>query len=235
MLRSKPTQGSEEGKGEADSSLEHPASPTNGANMLEKYPLLWPTGWPRTRPQDRESRAAWKRTEHQTIEALELELKRFGVISATLTRKDPSDFRGPSDPSVAVHFSRKHEDDFSWQDALGIYDPAPTLDAIDAAYRKLAAQHHPDRGGDVEMFRALTTHRKNALAYVNRLIGQAHDHVIACDKFKESRWNINAIRLTIHSLRQIERDGTSALLEQAMKGFAALPEGVDRVESAVAR
>jgi hypothetical protein len=193
--------------------------------MKEAYPLRWPDGWPRTRVQDREARAAWKKTERQTIDALELELKRFGVLSSVLTRKDPQDFRGPSDPSVAVHFSRKGEDDFSWQDALGIHNPAPTVDEIDSAYRKLVAPHHPDRGGDVEMFRALTTHRKNAVAYVNRLSGQTHDHVIACDKFKEARWNINAVRLTIHSLRQIERDGTSALLEQAMKGFAALTEG----------
>lgn len=202
--------------------------------MIIKYPLLWPEGWPRTRPQDREFRTAWKKTERQSIEALDLELKRFGVLTATITRKDPEDFRGPDDPSVAVHFSRKHEDDFSWQDALGIHDPAPTIEQIDLAYRKLAAQYHPDRGGDVEMFRALTTHRKNALAYVNRLIGQTHEHAIACDKFKEARWNINAIRMTVHSLRQIERDGTSALLEQAMKGFAAIPERSENHEHASA-
>lgn len=194
--------------------------------MKEAYPLIWPQGWPRTRVKDREERKAWKKTERQTMEALDLELKRFGVLSAAVTRKDPNDIRGPDDPSVSVYFSRKHEDDFSWQDALGIHNPAPTLDEIDTAYRRLVAQHHPDRGGDVEIFHALTTHRKNAVAYVSRLSGLAHEHVIACDKFKESRWNINAIRLTIHSLRQIERDGTSALLEQAMKGFAQLTEGV---------
>lgn len=192
--------------------------------MKEAYPLAWPDGWPRTRIPDRETRVAWKKTERQSVEALEVELKRFGVLSATLTRKDPTDFRGPADPSVAVHFSRKHEDDFSWQDALGIQNPTPTIDEIDGAYKKLVRQHHPDQGGDVEMFRALTTHRKNALAYINRLSGQSHEHAIACDKFKEARWNINAIRMTIHSLRQIERDGTSALLEQAMKGFVAIPE-----------
>lgn len=192
--------------------------------MKESYPLSWPVGWPRTRIQDREIRSAWKKTERQSIEALEVELKRFGVLSSTLTRKDPSDFRGPADPSVAVWFSRKHEDDFSWQDALGIHNPTPTIEEIDEVYRKLVRQHHPDHGGDVEMFRALTTHRKNAVAYVNRLSGQSHELSIGCDKFKEARWNINAIRMTIHSLRQIERDGTSALLEQAMKGFAAIPE-----------
>ena len=175
--------------------------------------------------QDRESRPAWKKPERESIDALELELKRFGVLSATLTRKDPDDFRGPSDPSIALHFSRRREEDFSWQDALGITNPTPTIDEVDEVYRKLARKHHPDQGGDVEMFRALTAHRKNALAYINRLSGQSLEHAIACDKFKESKWNINAIRMTIHSLRQIERDGTSALLEQAMKGFAnQIPE-----------
>ncbi|MGA3168349.1 MAG: hypothetical protein ABSF14_19785 [Terriglobia bacterium] len=192
--------------------------------MKETHPLLWPQGWPRTRIADREARAAWKKTERQSIEALELELKRFAVLSATLTRKDPSDFRGPSDPSISVSFSRKREDDFSWQDALGIHDPAPSLEEITAIYRKLVAPHHPDQGGDPEMFRALTTHKNNALAYVNRLSGQTYEYAIACDKFKEARWNITAIRLTVHSLRQIERDGTSALLQQAMKGFAAIAE-----------
>lgn len=192
--------------------------------MKEIFPLQWPEGWPRTRPQDRELRTAWKKTERQSIEALEQELKRFKVLSVTLTRKDPEDFRGPADPSVAIWFSRKHEDDFTWQDALGIRNPAPTIDEIDNAYRALVKKHHPDQGGDVEMFRALTTHRKNAVAYITRLSGHSHELSMGADKFKEVRWNITAIRNTIRSLRQMERDGTTALLEQALKGYAAIPE-----------
>lgn len=192
--------------------------------MKEKYPLAWPENWPRTRIQDREARSAWKKNERQCIEALELELKRFGVLAATITRKDPDDFRGAPDPSIAVWFSRKHKDDFTWQDALGIRNPAPAREEIDEAYRALARKHHPDMGGDVEMFRAATMHYKNALAYVERLTGQTHELAIACDKYEQPKWNINAIRMTIHSLRQIERDGATALLEQAMKGFIAIPE-----------
>ena len=78
--------------------------------MKETYPLMWPENWPRTRIQDRESRPAWKKTERQAIDALDLELKRFGVLSVTITRKDPDDFRGAPDPSIAVWFSRKHKD-----------------------------------------------------------------------------------------------------------------------------
>lgn len=200
--------------------------------MQERYPLAWPEGWPRTRIQDREIRTSWKKTERQFFELLETELARFNVISAKLTRKDPRDISGPSDPSVAIWFSRRHVDDFFWQDALGIQDPAPTADKIESAYRRLAMQHHPDRGGDIETFHALTIHKKNALAYINRHTGAAPEFSIACDQFKESRWNIAAIRNTVRSLRQMERDGTSKLLERTMKGFAALPEGGANASSA---
>lgn len=202
--------------------------------MKETYPLKWPEGWPRTAIKDREARAVWKKSERQAIEALELELKRFGAISSVLTRKDPSDIRTAPDPSVAVMFARKRDDDFSWQGALGIQNPAPTLDEIEAAFRRLANQHHPDRGGDVETWHALAKHKKAAIAYVNRLSGSAHDYAIGCDKYKETRWNITAICATIRSFRQIERDGASRLLERAMQGFAALPEGQNVNASATA-
>jgi hypothetical protein len=174
--------------------------------------------------RDREVRTAWKKTERQALETLELELKRFNALSWALTRKDPQDFRTAPDPSVAVQFSRKREDDFSWQGALGISNPAPSHEEIETAFRRLAAPHHPDKGGDIETWHALTQHKKNALAYVNRLSGKSPDYVIACDKFKETRWNITAICHTIHSLRQMERDGTSRLLERALTGFAAIAE-----------
>jgi len=109
---------------------------------------------------------------------------------------------------------------------LRIDNPAPSIEEIESAFRRLAAPYHPDKGGDIETWHALDKHKKNALAYVNRLSGASRDFVIPCDNFKEARWNINAIRMTIHSLRQMERDGTSGLLERAMKGFAALPESV---------
>jgi hypothetical protein len=194
--------------------------------LKETYPLAWPEGWPRTRIQDREARPAWKKTERQSIDALELELKRFGAVAPVITRRDPQDFRTAPDPSIAVWFSRRpEEEDFSWQTALGIDNPAPTIDEIKNAFKLKAAPYHPDRGGDVETWHALNKHMQNAMAYVNQMSGKSRDFCIPCDNFKESRWNINAIRMTLHSLRQMERDGTSGLLERAMKGFAAaLPE-----------
>lgn len=195
--------------------------------MKETYPLLWPEGWPRARIQDREARPAWKKTERQSIDALEVELKRFGAVAPVITRRDPDDFRSAPDPSIAVWFSRRREEeDFSWQTALGIENPAPTIEEIEHAFKFKAAPYHPDKGGDVETWHALDKHKRNALAYVNRLSGKSRDFCIPCDNFKEARWNINAIRMTIHSLRQMERDGTSGLLERAMKGFAALPASV---------
>jgi len=193
--------------------------------MKENYPLLWPEGWPRTPLGDREVRPAWKKTERQSIDALEVELKRFGAIAPVITRRDPDDFRTAPDPSIAIWFSRKREEeDFSWQNALGIDNPAPTIEEIEQAFKRKAAPFHPDRGGDVETWHALNKHKQNAVAYVNQMSGKTRDFCIPCDTFHEARWNINAIRMTIHSLRQMERDGTSGLLERAMKGFTALPE-----------
>src|SRR6266699_1071978 len=97
--------------------------------MNKTYPLVWPEGWPRTPLGDRIVRPAWKKTEHQAIAALEVELKRFGAMAPVITRKDPEDFRGAPDPSIAVWFSRKREEeDFSWQNALRIDNPAPSIE-----------------------------------------------------------------------------------------------------------
>lgn len=194
--------------------------------MKETHPLQWPLGLPRTAIKDREARAAWKKTERQSLEVLDMELKRFGALAWTLTRKDPSDIRTAPDSSVAILISRPTEDDFSWQQVLGISNPAPTVEEIESAFRRLASQHHPDRGGDIETFHVLSRHKRAALAYVNRMSGVAHDYVMPCDKFKETRWNVMALAHTVRSLRQMERDGTSRLLERALEGFKpALTEG----------
>jgi hypothetical protein len=126
---------------------------------------------------------------------------------------------------VSVWFSRKIKEDFAWQDALNLHDPAPTEEQVQAAYRPLAAKYHPDRGGDTAMFQAVTRHRDNALRWINRKTDQRFDYSIACDLFKEVRLNMAAIVMSLKALRQLERCGTSALLERAFKGFAALPEG----------
>jgi hypothetical protein len=172
---------------------------------------------------------AWKRTASQYREALVLELERMGSPAAVISSDVPLNMRGlmtpgvePRDPGVAVYFSRKVKEDFAWQDALALHDPAPTEAQVNDAYRRLAALYHPDQGGDVELFRAVTRHRDNALRWIRRKTNQQFDYVIACDQFREVRLNMAAIVLTIRAIRQIERCGTSSLLERAFKGFAAL-------------
>lgn len=197
----------------------------------EAYPLSWPEGWQRVRPQDRKTMGSWKRTANQYREALATELERMGSPIAVISSNVPLNLRGamtagvePLDVGVAVYFSRQMREDFSWQDALGIHDVAPTEDQVQIAFRRLAQLHHPDRGGDIAMFQAVTKHRDNAMRWIHRKTEQRFDYVIACDQFREVRLNMAAITLTIKAIRQIERCGTSSLLERAFKGFSALPE-----------
>jgi hypothetical protein len=197
----------------------------------EMYPLSWPTDYTRTRPQDQRHMGSWKRTANQYREALVKELTRMECPSFVISSNVPLTQRGgletkgvePLDVGVAVWFKRKHEEDFRWQDALDIHDPAPTEAQVLEAFRRLAAFHHPDKGGDKEMFLAVTKHRDNALRWINRKTDQNFDYVIASDTFREVRLNMAAIVASIKAIRQLERCGTSSMLERAFKGFAALP------------
>lgn len=198
----------------------------------EAFPLSWPQGWPRVRPQDQKPMSSWKRSANQYREALSVELERMGSPLSVISSNVPLNLRGgletkgiePRDVGVAVYFSRKLKEDFSWQEVLGIHEPAPTEDQIQLAFKRLAVQYHPDRGGDIAMFQAVSKARDHALRWVNRQTDQRFDYVIACDQFKEVRLNMAAIVATIKAIRQIERCGTSSLLERAFKGFSALPE-----------
>lgn len=197
----------------------------------ERYPLSWPSGWPRTRPQDRKAMASWKKTANQVKDALEKELTRMGCPSFLISSNVPLTLRGamtpgaePLDVGVAVYFSRKVKEDFSWQEALDIHEPAPTEDQVNAAFRRLAQIYHPDKGGDIAMFQAVTKHRDNALRWINRRTNTNFDYVIAADNFREVRLNMAAVVGSLKAIRQLERCGTSAILERAYQGFAALPE-----------
>lgn len=53
--------------------------------------------------------------------------------------------------------------------------------------------------------------------------------VIACDSYRLVKWNLRAVGATVEALRAIERHGSTAMLEQAFKGFAALPPGPSSV------
>lgn len=192
--------------------------------MKEATPLKWPeSGWPRTRPQDQAGRSQWKKTQIFYVDQLELELKRMGALASVLTWNGPRD----RDPGVAVWFSRKRKDDFTWQDTLEIKNPYPTLDEIETAYKKLVPRYHTDRPGegDPVMFVKINEARMLARRWVSRVEGNVHDLAIACDAFRESRLNVAALWQTIKHIRGIERCGTSALMERAIEGFAQLTEG----------
>jgi hypothetical protein len=183
----------------------------------EEIPLKWPDGWERTRIDLRKSQAGWKKQFKLYRESLSKELERLGAESAVISRNGPD--RERLDPGIAVYFSKELKQDFTWQSALNLNSPAPTLDEIDAAYRAMAMKHHPDRGGDVEVFRALTKHRDQARAWVLGTHQHEHQYVIACDKFNEARLNLAAIRLAIAALRQLDRVGVSSILERTFRGF----------------
>jgi hypothetical protein len=198
----------------------------------EAAPLSWPEGWQRTRPQDQRLMPAWKKTANQYRDALLVELSRMHCPSAVISTNVPLTVRNqmtpgvePRDVGVAVYFSRRGKDDFSWQEVLGISEPVAATEAqVQEAFKRLAAIHHPDRGGDLAMFQQIATARDNAIRWINRASEQNFSYVIACDQFQQVRLNLAAIMLTLRAIRQIERCGTSSLLERAFKGFSALPE-----------
>jgi hypothetical protein len=198
--------------------------------MKEQYPLIWPERWTRTRINDRVSRGAWKLTTLQYKKRLELEMSRMKVRSIVLTSNVQPEFKGePRDPSIAVYFTRPPaEDDFSWQETLGINNPDPKIDEIELRFRSLMKQYHSDipGTGDLEMSRRLNEARKRATQFVTGEYGKENQLSIACDKYKEVRLNIAAIATAISYLRRLEDVGVSGILDRAFAGFRAeLTEG----------
>jgi hypothetical protein len=196
--------------------------------MKEATPLKWPGDWQRTLPEKQELNAQWKKPRSFYVAQLETELKRIGVTSSVLTSNGLSD----RDPGVAVWFSRIKKEDFSWRETLRITSAYPTLDEVDEAYRKLVAQHHPDRGGDINIFHKITDARAKAKDWVNHREGNTFDYAIGADKFKEQKLNIAALANSIRHIRGLERCGTSAIMEKTFEGFAQLAE---KAESHAAR
>lgn len=62
-----------------------------------------------------------------------------------------------------------------------------------------------------------------AVYFERHVAGAWKPFVIACDAFTKVRFNLRAVGLTVEALRAIERHGSTAMLEQAFTGFAALP------------
>lgn len=202
--------------------------------MKEAYPLQWPKGIDRTSLDDRQNRKLWnKLTDRQAVDKLEKELTAFGAFGIVVTRKDPADKLSRPDPSVAVYFSRREDMDFQWQEVLNITNPDPSLDDVNQAYRELAKRYHPDQNReDAENMVLLNQHRDNAVRYVKQSTGLDSTYCMAQDMFVEFKQNVTAIRNTIRSMRQMERDGSPRMVQRAMQGFRpALTEGKDVIQT----
>jgi hypothetical protein len=200
-------------------------------NVVEKSQLKWPDGWERTPIGNRQKQGGWRRTFRQYRDLLVKELERLGVSDVLITfNPSPSDRQ---DPGVAVYFSKPMAEDYSWQLALGIDSPAPTLEEIEAAFKRRAKTCHPDVGGDVEIYKRLTEHRARARAWVLGTHNAEHEYAIPCDRFEETRLNLAGVRLAVSALRNLERVGVPGLLERSFRGLkTALPAHESEVEHA---
>lgn len=179
-------------------------------------PLKWPGDRPRVRFQDRKNNAAWKLNYADTLSALERELHLNKVTFAMVTYNS----LGSEDGGVAIWLSRKPQDEYGWQDALGFIGTIPTVQEIDRAYMKLAVRCNPEGPtANLPLFLELTRHRDNARKFVRGERNVEPETVMAVDTFREVRHNLNAIKLTLSALRQIERCGSPVMMEQAWRGF----------------
>lgn len=189
---------------------------TNQIHGDTKQPLQWPEGQPRTRLGDRKSQAAWKNTYSKTVEMLDIELQRLKVSSYLITHNEHSS----QDSGVAVYFSLNPDDREDWQEALGFIGEVPTIDQIDRAYKERARKVHPDGPTpDRVVFDSLTKHRDRARAWAKGEQTAQHEKVMAIDMFRENRHNLNAVRLVLSAIRQIERCGAPMMMDRAFRGF----------------
>lgn len=195
-------------------------------DVQEESVLRWPDGCDRTRIKERKPQKAWKRVRKDIYDSLVAELARMGATSVLVSH-------GPDerlDPGVAVWFSLKKED-FSWQQGLGLDNPAPSLDEIDSAFRLKSRAVHPDRpdGGDSEAFKRLVDWRTQARRWITGEHAHRHEYVMAIDQYSEIRLNLCALRLAFSYIRGLERVGAPAILTQTLGAFRAKLTGGSNV------
>jgi hypothetical protein len=211
---------------------------------IEPYPLTWPEGWPRTLLRDRQKNGQWKDTLLQSLDKLRKEMAKMKslsfVISCNIPPSGPvvddatgkplnykfQDVPAPADTGVAVWFSRQQKDDYSWQETLHIPSPAPSEKEIWDAFKKYAAQYHPDnlRTGDVNIYMRYDEAKKRALRFIARKTGAEFQQCVAIDVFEEVKWNLRAVQMSLGYMRGLENCGGAAILERAMESFIAIPE-----------
>lgn len=187
-------------------------------DVIEETKLRWPDGIERTRIKERKPQPGWKRTRLEYYNALVEELARMDATSILISRS-PDD---RLDPGVAVWFSMKKED-FSWQQTLGLENPAPTIEEIDSVFRDRARKCHPDSpgGGDPALFKKLAEARAQAKAWIAGTHAHRHEYVMAIDQYNEARLNLCALKQAFSFIRGLERVGAPAILTQTLGAFRA--------------
>lgn len=187
--------------------------------VIEEPVMRWPDGVDRTFIKLRKPNKAWKKPWKALVAALAEELERLGATGSILICRSPDE---RMDPGVAVWFSMQKED-FGWQQGLGLDNPAPTPDQINAAFKEKARKFHPDnpQTGDPEMFKKLSEWRDAAIAWVTGSHAHSRESVMAIDQYTEARLNLCAIRLAFGHIRGLERVGAPGILSQTLGAFRA--------------
>jgi len=179
--------------------------------------LRWPDGWPRTLIEHRQSRSAWKKPVIEYQKAITRELIAMKVTAASITF-NPTSSR---DPGVAVWYSLESAEDVSWQIGLQIDNPAPTLDEIDSAFKRIAVKCHPDTHPDdssaLEMFKKINGFRSAARAYILGTAAPKLENCIPMDRFVEIKQNLAGVRLFLSYVRGMERLGGPAVVKRIME------------------
>jgi hypothetical protein len=192
----------------------------------DETPLRWPDGQEHTLIDRRRAMRVWQRPLKFYRERLLRQLEKMGVSEALVSYNPPPSDR--LDPGVCVYFSKPMKEDYSWQSALGIDNPAPTIQQINEAFRAKAMVHHPDRvvatGGDVKLYYQMDEHRKRAIAWVEGTHRREHEYCIPCDRFHEPRWNVMGVYKILAALSVLDDLGSPGALERSFRGFrTALP------------
>lgn len=191
--------------------------------MKVEFSLKWPQGQPRTLIGSRQDNRAWKKNFKEACDALAKEMKTGNISEFTITLN--SEMNWKQDPGVAVWWSRKKESSHSWQSVLEIDNPLPSRREIEDAFVHKAKAYHPDRedGGDPVLFNQYNEAKQAAINWISGKTDNEFDSVLACDRFKEPRWNVNAIRMAINGMRRLERYGIPGIVERtaAVKGILA--------------
>lgn len=194
-----------------------------------EHPLRWPDSWPRTLIDRRIVRNAWKKPIPEYQKAITREMRAMKVAAFTITYNVDG-----RDPGVAVWYSLQSANDVSWQVGLQIDSPLPTLDQIDSAYKSLAMKHHPDRGGDIEMFKKLNVYREAARGYVLGTAAPRLENCVPMDTFADIKQNLAGVRLFLSYVRGMERLHGPTVVRRIMERTfrTALTAGASNADTA---